>query len=43
VMVSGADVEAHSLDVWMSGAVAHIPKPDVAESLPKVLESLRSA
>jgi CheY-like chemotaxis protein len=43
VMVSGADVGAHSLDIWTSGAVAYIPKPDVAEQLPKVLELLRAA
>jgi len=40
VIVSGSDFEAHA-GVWLSGAVAHVPKADVADHLPNVLDSLR--
>ena len=41
VIVSGSDFEAH-VGMWLSGAVAHVPKADVADHLPKVLDALRS-
>ncbi len=39
VIVSG-DVEADRMEVWTSGAVAHIPKDDIAKQLPRVLDEL---
>jgi len=39
VIVSG-DIEADRMEVWSSGAVAHIPKDDIAKQLPRVLDEL---
>ena len=34
------DIEADRMEVWSSGAVAHIPKDDIAKQLPRVLDEL---